>query len=454
MFPLVREVVIYFPAGSVLSAGRCGEDSSSQVQVLECAIDAANSLVSVRLAVQSVPVALSNQTLAVRTRGGAVSWTGTSFDAKTMRVAYYSWDAAGATPAVDALSVTDASSLLARYTPATSALALTADGGAFETFSVPHERYIDEMLHFATATHYAPVRFDLRLPVATAQLSGASFHQLVVQFPWNVQLQANAAAYTDDVLRYKADCQLEGRYRPCALSNASGFVRATLSFQDAFALNASVHVRISQLDPFAYPTLDGFAWATNSSLGQFVVALSVSGDANSYTVVSETQAMHLVTKSSAQDNYLRALTAAYVSNSLRAQKNLVLLQFQAFINEVDYLVVEIDTLRQDGTPLYSTGSMFGLQSGQQFPCAVDEALLTTKASSQLACVFEAGSVTEFGRRMRISVTNFNYVVSNASAPQTLGLYLLLQNPDVGTGQPLNVALKLFGGTPAGQHLTG
>ena len=41
----------------------------------------------VRLAAQSVPAALSNQTLAVRTRGGAVSWSGASFDAKTMRVA-------------------------------------------------------------------------------------------------------------------------------------------------------------------------------------------------------------------------------------------------------------------------------------------------------------------------------------------------------------------------------
>jgi hypothetical protein len=74
--------------------------------------------------------------------------------------------------------------------------------------------------------------------------------------------------------------------------------------------------------------------------------------------------------------------------------------------------------------MYTTGTMFGLTSGQPFPCTVGRNM--TISSAQLLCIFETGDATSgtFGRPMRVSVSGFSYTVNTQ-----LSVRFIIVNPD-------------------------
>lgn len=74
-------------------------------------------------------------------------------------------------------------------------------------------------------------------------------------------------------------------------------------------------------------------------------------------------------------------------------------------------------INQDGTVIYSTPELLGLESGSDYPCSVG-------LDTDVYCYYEQGSSSGFGRPTRIYITDFTL-----PANKILSLRILFTNPD-------------------------
>jgi len=104
-------------------------------------------------------------------------------------------------------------------------------------------------------------------------------------------------------------------------------------------------------------------------------------------------------------------------------------------------VIEIPVLNDDGTKIYNTPALLGLQSGAKYPCSLG-------IYTPVYCYYEQGSSTKYGKPTRIFVTDFSVPANNS-----LSFRMLFTNPDIVDVFP-SFNFKAFGGSYSAPDLMG
>jgi hypothetical protein len=101
-------------------------------------------------------------------------------------------------------------------------------------------------------------------------------------------------------------------------------------------------------------------------------------------------------------------------------------------NDINGLVLEIPVVSDDGTLIYNSPTLLGLQSGSEYPCSMG-------VYASVYCYYVKGSSTNYGVPTRIYITDF-VIPANYS----LSFRMLFTNPDIVEVFP-KFTFKAFGG---------
>ena len=198
MFGGIRRIAIAMPAGFTFLTNDCREDSGGTVLVWKCFFEPTQRNLWIYLdedATNSLPA--GNQTVIVRTVNFGLQNPANSSSSGPYQfpVRMYNWTTPFSRLDTELLDTSTNVGLYYQQTLTLSspfAYTSSASGApAPAVFEIPQERYIEEFNMTDKATQYAPIRFDLQIPVALPNKKNSGigvFHAYNVNYPSGISV--------------------------------------------------------------------------------------------------------------------------------------------------------------------------------------------------------------------------------------------------------------------------